>query len=124
MTNIVLITFFVSFVLIVAMILNKFREIQTGSGFVSWSPNADDAIRKQIFIAKKFTTEFPMHFSRECLHFSVQKLYLVFTKARDIVYPKVAHIIDAVKGKNIPQNKGGTSFFLVNVQEHKDSLKK
>ena len=106
------------------MVGNKLREIQTGKGFVSISLEADDAIRAKIFFGKKVVTELPRHFGREAFHFAVQKTYVGFSKVRDAFYPKIAHIVEAVKGKDIPKNKGGTSFFLVNIHEHQENLKR
>lgn len=124
MTYFIIICFFVSLVVILAMIGNKLREIHTGKGFVSVSANADDAIRAKMFVGKKVVTELPVHFGREALHFAIQKIYFGFKKIRDIFYPKIAHIVEAVKGKDIPKNKGGTSFFLVDIHDHKENLKR
>lgn len=124
MTYFIIICFFISFVVILAMIGNKLREIQTGRGFVSVNLNADDAIRAKMHIGKKAVTELPKHFVREAFHFAIQKIFVGLHKIAHIFYPKIAHIVETVKGKDIPKNKGGASFFLSDLREHKENLKR
>ena len=116
--------FLISALAIVFMLMNKLREIEGKKSFVSIGSHLDESIRHKIILLRKAVVEFPRHFSREAFYAFVQNSVLLFRKLRAKIYPHIAHIVDAVKGKDIPKNKGAASFFLVHIQEHKEKMEK
>jgi len=113
--------FIISFAGIGVMILNKMRHLNTGRGYINIASHVDDKIRAKGVVARKVLTEFPKHFSREAMHFGIRQGVTGYRKVKAKVYPKIAHIVDAVKGKDVPKNRGKASFFLKNIQDSKEN---
>lgn len=103
------------------MILNKRREYERGKAFITLSGSFDNFIERKIFFLKKIGTEFPKHFGREMLYSTVQKAVMLSHNIKEkIIRPRIGHIVDAVKGKYIPKQKGSSSFFLFHIEKHKE----
>ncbi len=114
--------FVLSLIVIIAMVGNKLREHTHGKAYITVSPELDESIRRKAHIAHKIGTEFPKHFGREAFYAFVQKSVVFYRKIKAKIYPRIAHIVDAVKGKDVPMNKGGTSFFLSRISENDEKL--
>lgn len=115
--------FGVSFAGIIAVIVNKLAHMHRGQHIVSISADLDRKIKKiseDIFVALKRSPKVVGH---TIAYLTIKVSVVIIEKTKKKIYPKVAHLVDAVKGKNIPKNGGSASFFLTNIKEHKDSLK-
>lgn len=115
-------TFGISFAFLWAMIANRIREVRGGIPVVSFKFSFDRKLRKYARLTGIIATELPKHMGREAMHFAIKKSVDILRKVRGKVYPRIAHIVETVKGKDLPKNKGSVSLFMKAVKEHKDSL--
>lgn len=116
-----MIVFFISFLALVFMLYNKHNELVKGKGIVKISIASDEDIRQRIETIQLNIKEFPRKVIHLTAFFTVKHGLNIFDKVRQIVYPKISHIIDAVKGKDVPKNKGSVSLFLKHIEEHRRS---
>ncbi len=116
--------FTISFGGILFMLFNKFREIHKGEALFSVSHSTNEKIKQFSDKTIAATKRAPVVVYKTALFLAVKGGVMVFEKTKAKVYPRIAHLVDAVKGKHIPKNKGSASFFLNNIKEHKESQKK
>lgn len=112
--------FFISFLATLGIIGNKIKENETGTAFVSFHRGADDTMHRFGKKVRGFVKHAPREMARLVLYFLVHKAVLVYEKLKEKVYPRISHIVDAVKGRNVPKNKGNASFFLTMEKNQKD----
>ena len=115
--------FFVSLLGVVFVFLNKKREVEEGKPYLNLVFGSDFHLKRTIESAKTSVKEMPRKAANATAFYAVKHGMTVFEKVRGLVRPKIAHIIDAVRGKNIPTNKGSVSVFLKNIGEDKNKLK-
>lgn len=105
------------------MLLNKTREIETGKAYICFGKHCDDKIRSaQNFVVSNVVPKV----KEECKTFLYHTVAVSVDGLRVVkrwVYPRIEHMIEAVKGRDIPKEKGAASFFIVHIQEHKEKLK-
>lgn len=104
--------FFISFLATLGIIGNKIKENETGNAFVSFHRGADDTLHRFGKRVRGFVKHAPREMARLIVYFLVHKAVLLYEKLKVKVYPKIAHIVDAVKGTHVPKNKGNADFFL------------
>lgn len=115
--------FFISLLLIVTMIFNKLRQIEKGKAFITLNGSFDNVLGAKVNFSKKMISEFPKHFGREAFYVFIHKSVAGLKHLKNIIYPKISHIVESVKGKDIPKERGNASFFLVHIREHKESMR-
>jgi hypothetical protein len=113
--------FSASFVFILFMIINKSKEVNTGSALISFHGKVDNFFNAKYVFLKKIVTEFPLHFGREALYVGVHKSMKISDSVKGHLHAKIGHIIEAVKGKHFPKSKGEASFFLGHIEKNKDN---
>ncbi len=118
------ILFAISFGGILLMLFNKFREIHKGEAFFSFSHATNERIKQFSERTVVATKRAPVVLYKTALFLVIKGGVVVFEKTKTKVYPRIAHLVEAVKGKHVPKNKGSASFFLNNIKEHKESQKK
>lgn len=122
MTSIII--FSISLILLWGMLLNKMREVKTGKPFIRFSSSADVKLAYQMSFWKEFFQKVPRLVYKESFRFIILQgaRFLNYTKQK--IRPRVAHILDEVRGRGIPKNKGSASLFIQSIKDHKDNLKK
>lgn len=109
--------FFISLLGILFLFLNKWRELEQGKAFVKVSWGSDERLKQKIDEVKVKVKALP----REALHatafFTVKHGVNLFEKTKSIIYPRISHIVDALKGRDIPRNRGSVSLFLKYIEE-------
>lgn len=109
--------FFISLLGIVFLFLNKARELEQGKAYVKVSWGSDERLKQRIDAVKLKVRALP----REALHatafFTIKHSVHVFDRAKSVIYPRISHIVDALKGRDIPRNRGSVSLFLKYIEE-------
>ncbi len=105
---------------IIFLVAHKRRELNTGATLISFNGKVDNFVNTQKVFVKKIVTEFPKHFGREALYTAVHKSIKINNKVKELLHPKIGHIIESVKGKHFPKSKGESSSFLVHIEKHKE----
>jgi len=116
------ITFFLSLAGIIFLFWNKQQEVTKGRAIVKLSLGSDHAIRQRIEGVKASAREFPRKAFHISAFYAVKHGIHAFEKTKRVVYPKISHIVDAVKGRDIPRNRGSVSLFLKHIEEHQKSI--
>ncbi len=115
--TIALIIFGLSLLIMFLVILNKNRFLEKGSYLIDIKSDWDKKIlyifRHTVFFIK----EFPRYTARRAGHFLVIKALEWFGKIKILIYPKISHIVDTVKGKDVPKMRGEVSEFLRSIKE-------
>lgn len=106
---------------IMFLFANKKRELETGVAYIFIS-HVNEAYFKEKFSGLVVATkESPRKIANVSAFLAVKSGVHIFEKTKQIVYPKISHIVDAVKGRDIPKNKGTVSLFLKHVEGFRDS---
>lgn len=105
-------------------LLNKVRELDTGKAVISINKDTDKKILDLHARVTLFIKESPKKIVHILAILALRFFYVFGKKIKQKLYPRISHLIDAVKGKDVPKNKGSVSFFLERVKEHSDNLKK
>jgi hypothetical protein len=120
---VVLSSFFVALLAIIFVFGNKAREMSAGKPYLKLAFGSDFHLRRRIESAKVSVKGMPRKAANVTAYYAVKHGITAFEKAKSVIHPKIAHIIEAVKGKNIPKNKGSVSLFLKRIEEHQRGLK-
>lgn len=115
--------FAISLVGIVFIFLNKKRELSSGRPYLNLSFGSDFHLKQKIENARVSVKEMPKRAAHATAFYAVKHGMVAFERAKALVRPKIAHIIDAVRGKNIPESNGSVSPFLRQIEEKKVDLK-
>ena len=97
--------------------------MRIGKPYVNLAFGSDFHLKKKIEEAKISVKGMPKKAVTFTAYHAVRHGMKVYDKAKSVIHPKIAHIIEAVKGKDIPKNRGSASIFLKKIEEHKNSLK-
>lgn len=98
---------------------NKSREERLGKPFIRVRSGFDFAAGKYSEVSKIITTELPRHALRESFHFAIRQIVALLRKVRNKIYPKISHIVDTVKGVDIPKSDKPSSSYLSDVSAFK-----
>lgn len=112
--------FFISFIVIVVLITNKVYELENGRAFIVFHRNADNRLKNIANKVKIIAKSAPREIGRIALYFLIKKGVEVGEKIKTKIHPKIGHIVDAVKGRDLPKNKGKVSFFLTKISDDLD----
>ena len=114
------IIFFVSLVGIIFLFWNKKRELEKGCAFVDISHVSEHSLKEKIKGITESAREMPRKAVNVATFLAVKQGVKTFEKVREVVYPKISHIVDAVKGRDIPKNKGSVSLFLKHIEGYRE----
>lgn len=117
------IIFFLSLAGIVFLFWNKQRELTRGQALVRLNFGSDKDLKQKIENVKVHAKDFPKRAANITAFYAVKHGLNAFEKVRQVVYPRISHIVDAVKGRDIPRNRGSVSLFLKHIEEHQKGLK-
>lgn len=109
--------FGLSFLGIVGVLVNKIQHMHKGKAFILVSTDIDAKVQKVSKDAALFIKNAPKVVAHTAAFLALKASVIVYEKAKKKVYPKIAHLVDAVKGRNIPKNKGAVSFFLTKIKK-------
>lgn len=115
------ITFFVSLAGIIFLFWNKKRELEKGCAFVDISHVNEHSFKEKVKEISQSAREMPKRAFSIVTFLAVKQGVKTFEKVREIVYPKISHIVDAVKGRDIPKNKGSVSMFLKHIEGYRET---
>lgn len=102
------------------MLANKQHELETGKAFVCISHCDEYNLKTRFKNFEQSLKEMPQKIAHIVVFMAVKQGVRIFEKTKKIVYPKISHIVDAVKGKDIPKNKGSVSLFLKHIENFRD----
>jgi hypothetical protein len=109
--------FTLSLIGVIAVIVNKIQHMNKGRAFVSVSVETDERVKKisktTVFVVKNS----PKIIAHTVAFLALKYSVIVFEKAKKKIYPRIAHLVDAVKGRDVPKNKGSASFFLTSLKK-------
>ena len=103
--------------------LNKKRELNLGRPYLNLAFGSDFHLKQKIEGAKVSVKSMPRKAAQATAFYAVKHGMAAFDKTKALVRPKIAHIIDAVRGKNIPESNGSVSHFLKQIEEKRSDLK-
>lgn len=106
---------------IIFLFVNKKKELETGVAYVFISHVNESYFKERLAELVVATKELPHKLANIGAFLAVKSGVHIFEKTKKIVYPKISHIVDAVKGRNIPKNRGTVSLFLKHVEGFRDS---
>ncbi|MDB5204031.1 MAG: hypothetical protein JWP09_59 [Candidatus Taylorbacteria bacterium] len=115
------ITFFVSLVGIVFLFWNKKRELEGGRAFVDISHVNEHSFKTKMKDVGQSAKEMPKKMANVAAFLAVKQGVKTFEKVKEVVYPKISHIVDAVKGRDIPKNRGSVSLFLKHIEDYRET---
>ncbi|HYC34356.1 MAG TPA: hypothetical protein VEC13_01340 [Candidatus Paceibacterota bacterium] len=112
-----IIIFAVSFLGIIAVLFNKLQHINKGKAFVSVSARTDARVEQFSKNTVGLVKHAPKMVAQTAAFLAIKGSLAAYEKAKKKVYPRIAHLVDAVKGKDIPKNRGSASFFLASIKK-------
>jgi len=115
------ITFFVSLVGIIFLFWNKKRELEKGVAFVNISHVNESFLKEKVKAGADAAKEMPKKVANVVAFLAVKQGVKTFEKVKEVVYPKISHIVDAVKGRDIPKNRGSVSLFLKHIEGYRET---
>ncbi|HZS43020.1 MAG TPA: hypothetical protein VFA52_02255 [Candidatus Paceibacterota bacterium] len=114
--------FSLSFLVLVAMIGFKVVEIQTGKKYLFFSQRGDQLVREGHHSLRNFFRYWNLRALRMIYHFVLEKLEEFFLGLYRRLRGKLTKPVKMVKGEgSLPEDKSSTSFYLKNIQEHKEN---
>jgi hypothetical protein len=116
-----IIIFFLSLFGIVFVFLNKMRHMSAGRPYLKLAFGSDFHLKRKIANAKASVQAMPRRAMHAGAFFAVKHGVTIYEKTKKRVYPKIAHIVDVVKGRDIPTNKGSVSLYLRQIEERRRS---
>jgi hypothetical protein len=115
------ITFFVSLLGIIFLFWNKKRELEQGKAFVAISHVNEHFFKTKMKDVGQSAKEMPKKVANVVAFLAVKQGVRTFEKVKEVVYPKISHIVDAVKGRDIPKNRGSVSLFLKHIENFRET---
>ncbi len=112
------ITFFLSLLGIIFLFWNKQRELVRGAALVRLRWGSDRDLKQKIENVRLSAKDLPKRAVNITAFYAVKHGINVFEKTKGVIYPRISHIVDAVKGRHIPRNRGSVSLFLKHIEEH------
>lgn len=109
--------FFVSLIATMFLFVNKARQLNTGKPYIVLSYGSDADIQRSLDRLSDTILDLPRILGRIIAFYTVKFYLKVFEKVKGIIYPRISHIVDAVKGKDIPKNRGAVSVYWTTVAE-------
>ena len=113
--------FLVSFIGAVFLLANRARYSDGRVAYVSFPKQWDRFLSKFYRATKVLFTELPRHVVLNIYHFFVIVSVDISKYVRNLIYPKISHIVDTVKGTNLPEQKKEASDFLKSIKREVDS---
>lgn len=121
--NFAITIFALSLLGILFLLVNKARELNGKKAFLTISHEVNHKLKTKADDVLVTIKRSPEVVWKTFLFLVIKISVILVDKFKARIYPKIAHLVDSVKGKHIPKNKGSASFFLTNIKEHKDSQK-
>ncbi len=116
--------FLVSFIGAIFLVINRARFSDGRVAYVSFPKEWDKLLSGFYHASKVLFTELPKHVAINVYHFFVITFVDASKKTKLLIYPKISHIVETVKGTNLPEQKKPASEFLkAIVKEEVDSEK-
>lgn len=115
------ITFFGSLIAIIFLFWNKKRELENGRALVNISHVNEAFLKEKSHDLIQSLKLMPKKVAHVAAFLAVKQGVKTFEKMKEVVYPKISHIVDAVKGRDIPKNKGSVSLFLQHVEGYRET---
>ncbi|MEI6553538.1 MAG: hypothetical protein WCO09_03135 [bacterium] len=112
-----------SLLILVAMMVTKMLELSGKKSHIKFSkPEWDWHILRKYHLVKHNV----VHIKRESLanffHRMAKVLELLFIRLANKLEKRFSKLGDMIRGKQVARNKGSVSFFLKNIEDHKNNL--
>lgn len=112
-----IIIFGVSFLGIIAVLFNKLQHMNKGKAFVTIGASTNERVERFSKNTVGLVKHAPKMLVQTAAFLAIKGSLAAYEKAKKKVYPRIAHLVDAVKGKDIPKNRGAASFFLASIKK-------
>jgi hypothetical protein len=113
----------VSFLAMMGMIYFKSMEIRTGRNFLSFGQKSDSILESKIVSTKTFLQRWNWRTVNLLYHFVLERVENFFLRITHYVMSKFSKQVRMVKGQgSLAEEKPSSSFFLKNIEEHKNNL--
>ena len=109
--------FAVSFIGAVFLLVNRAKYSDGRVAYVSFPKEWDHFLSKFYRATKVLFTELPKHVVLNIYHFFVIVSVDISKYVRNLIYPKISHIVDTVKGTSLPEQKKEASDFLKSIKK-------
>ncbi len=113
--------FAVSFIGAVFLVVNRVRFSDGKAAYVSFPKEWDSFFASFYHASKVLFTELPKHVLKNVYHFIVIMSVDVSRNAKLLIYPKISHIVETVRGTNLPEQKKPVSKFLKSIKKEESS---
>ena len=97
--------FAVSFIGAVFLLVNRARYSDGRVAYVSFPKEWDKFLSKLYFAARLLFTELTKGVFKNIYHFFVIVSVDISRSVKGLIYPKISHIVETVKGTNLPEQK-------------------
>ena len=116
--------FLISFIGAVFLVVNRAKFSDGRVAYVNFPKEWDNLLSNFYRATKVLFTELPKHVVLNIYHFFVIVSVDTSKYVRNLIYPKISHIVETVKGTDLPEQKKPASEFLKSiVKEEVDSKK-
>ncbi|MFA6463876.1 MAG: hypothetical protein WCV55_02635 [Candidatus Paceibacterota bacterium] len=113
--------FCASFIGAVFLIVNRAKFSDGRVAYVSFPKEWDKFLASFYHASKVLFTELPKHVIMNVYHFIVIMTVDASRKMKVLIYPKISHIVETVRGTNVPEQKKEVSEFLKSIRREVDS---
>lgn len=96
-------------------LFNKVRELDTGRAIITINKDTDQKILYLYTKIYHYVKESPKKIVHLLVIWALRFFYVFSKKLKKKLYPKISHLVDTVKGRDLPKNRGKASFFLEKI---------
>ena len=100
------------------LVINRARFNDGRVAYVSFPKEWDKFLSHFYHASKVLFTELPKHVALNIYHFLVITSVDISKYIRNLIYPKISHIVETVKGTNLPEQKKPVSEFLKSIRNN------
>ena len=117
-----IIVFGASFIGALFLVFNRAKFSDGSVAYVSFPKEWDKFLSKLYFATRLLFTQLPKDVFKNIYHFFVITSVDISRKVKILIYPRISHIVDTVKGTNLPEQKKPVSEYLKSIRKE-DSQK-
>ncbi|MEI6478675.1 MAG: hypothetical protein WCO18_00125 [bacterium] len=100
------------------LVINRARFSNGRVAYVSFPKEWDKFLSKFYRASRVLFTQLPKNVVLNMYHFFVITSVDVSRKIKVLIYPKISHIVETVRGTNVPEQKKPASEFLNSIRKN------